>query len=74
MVNHLDIILDERNNEASVQFVEIEVDGYSIDIGERIARADGLTALRITGDDLIKAEALKQQAIAELARGLKSND
>ena len=59
MTSAINIVLDESGI-PNVYFVEIELDdGRTIDIGERIPY-DGLTKLRITAEDILSAQTIKE--------------
>ncbi len=51
----VDVVFDGPPGHESGRFVEVEVDGKSIRLGEWIERGDGLWALRIHGVDLTAA-------------------
>ena len=59
MTSAINIVLDESGT-PNVYFVEIELDdGRTIDIGERIPY-DGLIKLRITAEDILNAQTIKE--------------
>lgn len=54
---HIDIVLaPAQGDEPFSLFVEIEVDGKSVRLGTMVKRADGLHALRITADEIVKMD------------------
>lgn len=55
---HVDIVFEDGGFDGmpKLRFIEVEVDGKSIRLGEWITRPDGLCALRITKGDIERLE------------------
>lgn len=58
MADHVDLVLapSSKPDEPFSLFIEIEVGGKSVRVGQWLKRSDGLFALRITKDEIENLE------------------
>ena len=55
-MDHVDIVFDGLPGHFGPRFVEVEIAGRSVHVGDWIKREDGLYSLRITKQEIENAE------------------
>ncbi len=56
MADHIDIVFEQNDTDPILEFVEIEIGGKSVRVGEWQTYRDNLLILRITSDDIKKLD------------------